>query len=109
MRGKAIATGLLAVAVGLPAAAQDPEEATAPSAAAAAPASTVAEPVRALSLSEAIAAGIENNLDVAITRYDPLAAEYDHSAAWGPPRAPVRRRLRPLRHRDPGLERAPGR
>jgi outer membrane protein len=37
----------------------------------------------ALSLEEAIAMAIENNLDVQIARFDPLIAEEQHVAAWG--------------------------
>lgn len=37
----------------------------------------------ALSLQEAIALGVENNLDVAVVRHDPPIAEYEHTAAWG--------------------------
>jgi outer membrane protein TolC len=36
-----------------------------------------------LSLSEAIALGIENNTNVQLVRYDPPIAEYEHDAAWG--------------------------
>lgn len=36
-----------------------------------------------LSLQEAIALAIENNLDVQISRYDPLIAHEEHVAAWG--------------------------
>jgi outer membrane protein TolC len=36
-----------------------------------------------LSLSEAIALGIENNTDVQLIRYEPPIAEYDYEAAWG--------------------------
>jgi len=36
-----------------------------------------------LGLADAIARGIENNLGVAIARFDPAAADYDLDAAWG--------------------------
>jgi outer membrane protein TolC len=36
-----------------------------------------------LALQEALALAIENNLDVQISRYDPLIAHEDHVAAWG--------------------------
>jgi len=36
-----------------------------------------------LSVEEAIAMAIENNLDVEIARFTPLIAEFDHTAAWG--------------------------
>ena len=53
-----------------------------------APEATAAEPAPpseelVLTLADAIAQGIESNLDVAITRYDPIAAGYDHDSAWG--------------------------
>lgn len=35
------------------------------------------------SLRDAISLGIENNLEVAIVRYDPIAADYDYKAALG--------------------------
>lgn len=38
---------------------------------------------RPLTLAEAIERGLQNNLDVAITRYDPLVAGFDFTAAWG--------------------------
>lgn len=37
----------------------------------------------ALSVSDAIAMSIENNLDVEIARFTPLIADLDHTAAWG--------------------------
>lgn len=37
----------------------------------------------ALSLQEAIALGVENNLDVEVVRHDPPIAGYEHTAAWG--------------------------
>ncbi len=37
----------------------------------------------ALSLADAIAMGIENNLDVEIVRHDPLIADYQATSAWG--------------------------
>jgi len=36
-----------------------------------------------LSLQEALALAIENNLDVQLSRYDPLIAHEEHVAAWG--------------------------
>jgi outer membrane protein len=36
-----------------------------------------------LSLSEAIALGIDNNTDVQLVRYEPPIADYEHDAAWG--------------------------
>jgi outer membrane protein TolC len=36
-----------------------------------------------LSLQEAIALGVENNLDVEVVRHDPAIASYEHTAAWG--------------------------
>jgi outer membrane protein TolC len=50
------------------------------------PAAGAAEPLRGelpLSLQEAIALGVENNLDVAVVRHDPPVAGYEHMAAWG--------------------------
>ncbi len=46
------------------------------------PASASSE-VLELSLSQAIERGIEHNLDVAIERFNPIAADLDYSAAWG--------------------------
>jgi outer membrane protein TolC len=37
----------------------------------------------ALSLSEAIAMGIENNLNVELARFTPLISDLDHTSAWG--------------------------
>jgi outer membrane protein len=37
----------------------------------------------ALSVADAIAMSIENNLDVEIARFTPLIADLDHTAAWG--------------------------
>lgn len=36
-----------------------------------------------ISLQEAIALGVENNLDVAVTRHEPPIADVTHTAAWG--------------------------
>jgi outer membrane protein TolC len=59
-----------------------------PSAAEEAPAPPPSEPptlhgALELSLADAIAMGIENNLDVEIARYEPLIAEADVESAWG--------------------------
>ena len=37
----------------------------------------------ALSLAEAIAMGLENNLDVQVDRFEPLIADEEESIAWG--------------------------
>jgi outer membrane protein TolC len=79
MRGRSglagVVAGGLLVAFG-PAAAQGPS-----------PAGTASPPPLqgelALSLQDAIAMSIENNLDVQIARFDPLIADEDAVAAWG--------------------------
>ena len=76
MRG--IARSIVVLALLVPAVAS--AESDTPPAPAPAPS---AEPARAMTLAEAITLGIENNLDVEITRFDPIAAEYDYLAAWG--------------------------
>ncbi|MHC4933192.1 MAG: TolC family protein [Planctomycetota bacterium] len=45
------------------------------------PPSTHAE--RALSVQDAIAMSIENNLDVQIARFQPLISDFEHTSAWG--------------------------
>jgi outer membrane protein TolC len=76
-----VAGGLLLCA--LPAPAQDPGTPPPPPA----PGSPTPGPTLhgqlALALQEAIAMGIENNLDVQIARFDPLIASEDAIAAWG--------------------------
>ena len=42
-----------------------------------------AENYRPLSLDEAIAVGLQNNLDVQVNRYSPYASELNSEAAWG--------------------------
>ena len=54
----------------------------APPPATAAPPDAAAERIP-LSLSEAIALGIENNTGVQLVRYEPPIAAYEHDAAWG--------------------------
>lgn len=46
---------------------------------------TASAPVRGqpLSLSEAIALGVQNNLGVVVNRYSPYVAEMERDAAWG--------------------------
>jgi outer membrane protein TolC len=82
MRLALVLVGMLIGAWQTPAAAQGEPE---PSAPPPAPAASVAPPpqVLPLSLTEAIALGIENNTDVQIVRYEPPIAEYQHDAAWG--------------------------
>jgi outer membrane protein len=54
-----------------------------PGAATATPARPVAAEELPLSLQEALTLAIENNLDVQISRYEPLIAHEDYVAAWG--------------------------
>jgi outer membrane protein TolC len=82
-----LAAGLSAIALWLaapPARAEEPNGAAPP---APAPSGAVPGPTLhgqlALSLQEAIAMGIENNLDVQIARFDPLIASEDATIAWG--------------------------
>jgi outer membrane protein len=81
-----LASGLLAgglLLCALPAPAADPANPAPPPA----PTSPTPGPTLhgqlALALQEAIAMGIENNLDVQISRFDPLIASEDAIAAWG--------------------------
>ena len=81
-----LASGLLAgglLITALPASAEGPGNPAPPPA----PATTTPGPTLhgqlALALQEAIAMGIENNLDVQISRFDPLIASEDAIAAWG--------------------------
>ncbi|MAE94011.1 MAG: hypothetical protein CL910_05070 [Deltaproteobacteria bacterium] len=74
----------LAAGLALPALAEEPE--TPPEGSSAAVPGGTQPDLRgelALSLHDAIAMGIENNLDVEVVRHDPLIAEQDHRAARG--------------------------
>jgi outer membrane protein TolC len=81
-----LASGLLAgglLLTALPALAEEPgDTAPPPPQTAPVPGPTLHGQL-ALSLQEAIAMGIENNLDVQIARFDPLIASEDAIAAWG--------------------------
>lgn len=92
LRGFPLAASLVAAAaLTAPAAAQDPDPAAAaaPTAPAAPGATAGARGVPALdgelplSLSDALAMGLENNLDVEIVRHDPPIARYEHRSSWG--------------------------
>jgi outer membrane protein TolC len=87
-----LAAGISAIALLLvapPAGAEEPPSPPAPPAPAPAPDPTASPSggalhgQLALSLQEAIAMGIENNLDVQLARFDPLIAAEDATAAWG--------------------------
>ena len=77
------------LALGGPVLAQTPTPANPPPAAAPDPATRPGQPTPtlhgelALSLEEALAMGIENNLDVEVVRHDPLIATEQAIAAWG--------------------------
>ena len=82
-----LAAGAVAWAAGAPtqSVAQQPGTpgGTAPAPSQAGPRNPTLQGKLALSVRDAIAMGVENNLDVEIVRHDPLIAEYQHRAAWG--------------------------
>ena len=81
MRARAVCTLLAAVFAAAAATAEDPTQPRLGSGAPAAPALTGS---LELSLADAIAMGLENNLRIEIERHQPLIAYQDYQASWGP-------------------------
>ncbi len=84
MRSQIFTWGLgLALLAGVPAASEEEGERRAPGRAPGLDARAMLHGELALSLRDAIAMGIENNLDVEIERFTPLIADQGVTAAWG--------------------------